>query len=348
MQIQHVNAFAGLVSEWDELADRCAAPPFLRAGWFEAWWRAFGRGRLTLLALRRDERLAAVGAFARRSGRLSALANVHSPFFALLGEDDDAERALARAIYAQPARQVAMAFVPRAPWLEDAGPGAGRLLIWTPLQRSPYVRLSGDFAEFEASLSKRFVTDIRRRRRALGREGAISLEVVDERERVDALLEEAFNLESSGWKDARGTAITSREDTRTFYTEVARWAADAGFLRLVFLRLDGRAIAFEYAFDDGRSWWFLKGGVDPALKRFAPGKLLAHGLIERAYEHGLQTFEFLGADEPWKRDWRPEYRDLFLQLAARRSPLALAETSLLIGYRRYALPLARRTLAAVR
>jgi CelD/BcsL family acetyltransferase involved in cellulose biosynthesis len=348
MEIQVVDAFARLAREWDVLADRCAAPPFLRPGWFEAWWRAFGRGRLTLFAGRRDGRLVAVGAFARRRGRLSALANVHSPFFALLGEDHDAERELAQAIYEQPARHVAMPFVLRTPLLEDAGPRTGRLLVWTPLQRSPYVRLNDDFAAFEASLSKRFVTDIRRRRRALGREGAISVEVVDERRRADALLEEAFQLESSGWKDARGTAIASREDTHTFYTDVARWAADAGFLRLAFLRLDGRAIAFEYAFDDGRSWWFLKGGVDPALKRFAPGKLLAHGLIERAYENGLQTFEFLGADELWKRDWRPEYRELFLQLATRRSPLALAETSLLVGYRRYALPLARRTLAGVR
>jgi CelD/BcsL family acetyltransferase involved in cellulose biosynthesis len=273
---------------------------------------------------------------------------VHSPFFALLGEDDDAKRELARAVYEHRARQVALPFVSRTPVLEDPAPACGRLLLWTLLQRSPYVRLADDFGAFEGALSKKFVTDLRRRRRALEREGKTTIEVVEERGRVDGLLEEAFRLESSGWKDARGTAIASREDTRGFYTDVARWAADAGLLRLVFLRLDGRPIAFEYAFDDGNSWWFLKGGVDPELKRFAPGKLLAHVLIERACASGLQTFEFLGADEPWKRDWRPEYRELFLQLAARRSPLALAESSLLVGYRRYALPLARRTLAAVK
>jgi CelD/BcsL family acetyltransferase involved in cellulose biosynthesis len=348
MEIQVVDAFARLAPEWNELAARCAAPPFLRSGWFEAWWRAFGRGRLALFAGHRDGRIVAVGAFARRRGRLSALANVHSPFFALLGEDDDAKRELASAVYRHPARQVALPFVARTSVLEGPARASGRLLLCTPLQRSPYVRLSDDFAAFEDALAKKFVTDVRRRRRALGREGKTALDVVDERERVDELLEEAFRLESSGWKDARGTAITSRDDTRTFYTDVARWAADTGFLRLAFLRLDGRAIAFEYALEDGHSWWFLKGGVDPALKRFAPGKLLAHALIERACARGLQTFEFLGDDEPWKRDWRPEYRELFLQLVARRSPLALAESSLLVGYRRYALPLARRTLAAVR
>src|SRR5438105_12628854 len=35
-----------LAREWDDLADRVSAPPFLRSGWTAAWWLAFGRGHL--------------------------------------------------------------------------------------------------------------------------------------------------------------------------------------------------------------------------------------------------------------------------------------------------------------
>src|SRR5207247_10269646 len=69
-----------------------------------------------------------------------------------------------------------------------------------------------------------------------------TLEVVDGSERLDELLEEGFRVEASGWKSRAGTAIASRPDTRRFYTDVARWASDRGWLRLAFLRLGGRAL----------------------------------------------------------------------------------------------------------
>src|SRR5690242_3076595 len=32
---------AALVREWDALASRTAAPPYVQPGWIEAWWQAF-------------------------------------------------------------------------------------------------------------------------------------------------------------------------------------------------------------------------------------------------------------------------------------------------------------------
>lgn len=341
------DTFASLATEWDTLADRCAAPPFLRPGWFEAWWSAFGRGRLTILAMRRGGRLVAVAPFARRGDKLCSLANVHTPWFQLLAEDDEAERALARALF-RGIRQVAVCSLDRggsgASRLDDAAREAGRLLLWTPLWRSPYVRLGGDLDALERSLSRKFVADLRRRRRRLADEGAVSVEIAEGGSRLEELLAEAFRIEPSGWKEARRTAIASRVETRRFYTDLAHWAAPAGVLRLAFLRLDGRPIAFEYALDDTRSYWFLKGGVDPEFRRFAPGKLLAHAMIRYSLERGLETFEFLGADEPWKQDWRPEHREIGFRHAFGRSPRALAEGSVVAAYRRCALPVARRML----
>jgi hypothetical protein len=67
-------------------------------------------------------------------------------------------------------------------------------------------------------------------------------------------------IEASGWKGERGAAIISRPETRSFYTEVSRWAARNGWLRLAFLRLDGRALAFQCGLEDGGTHYFLKGG----------------------------------------------------------------------------------------
>src|SRR5262249_41813831 len=42
-----------LAREWEELADRVQAVPWVRPGWVAAWWRAFGKGALEVLAVRR-------------------------------------------------------------------------------------------------------------------------------------------------------------------------------------------------------------------------------------------------------------------------------------------------------
>ena len=99
---------------------------------------------------------------------------------------------------------------------------------------------------------------------------------LDGRDGLDSLLTEGFAIESAGWKAAGGTAIVSRAETEGFYREVAAWAAQRGWLRLAFLRLDGRALAFEFAIEEGGVYYALKSGFDPAYRAFSPGTLLIH------------------------------------------------------------------------
>ena len=79
-------------------------------------------------------------------------------------------------------------------------------------------------------------------------------------------------MEGSGWKTR--TAIASRPDTRRFYRDVARWAAGRGWLRLGFLRLDGRALAFDFCLEHAGTHYLLKTGFDPAFRAYGPGMLM--------------------------------------------------------------------------
>jgi CelD/BcsL family acetyltransferase involved in cellulose biosynthesis len=93
---------------------------------------------------------------------------------------------------------------------------------------------------------------------------------------------------------------------------LAEWAAARGTLRLAFLRLGGRAIAFQLALQEARRYYFLKGGYATEYARFAPGKLLVQATLERAYGERLESFEFLGAAEPWKLEWTDTVRERVL------------------------------------
>ncbi|HKP16849.1 MAG TPA: GNAT family N-acetyltransferase [Gaiellaceae bacterium] len=348
MDFEVLDSIERIAPEWDELATRAAAPPFARPGWFQVWWRAFGRGRLELLAARRGARLVGVAPLSRHRGSLLALANVHSPRFTLLSDDEEAELGLAERLFDENPLHTVFCYVEAGvdgvATVERVARSRSRRLFTAPIQRSPYVELDGDWDGFEHSLSSKFVADLRRRRRALEREGEVGVEVVEGAAAVNGTLSEVFALEPSGWKDERGTAITASPATRRFYTELAEWAAAEGFLRLAFLRLDGRPLACQYALEDAGGWYFLKGGIAPDAKRFAPGKLLAHAMIRRAYDSGLRWFEFLGAAEAWKSDWRPAHRDLVIQHSFPRGPVGLGWSSAVAAWRLGALPLAKRIL----
>jgi CelD/BcsL family acetyltransferase involved in cellulose biosynthesis len=72
-------------AEWDALADRAGAAPFLRPGWVSAWWRAFGRGRLEILTSSGSGgRLDAVLPVVHRHGAIHAPSNWHTPQYGLL------------------------------------------------------------------------------------------------------------------------------------------------------------------------------------------------------------------------------------------------------------------------
>jgi CelD/BcsL family acetyltransferase involved in cellulose biosynthesis len=337
-----------LEREWDALVDRTPEPsPWMRPGWIGPWWQSFGRGRLDVVTVRRDARLVALAPLVERRGVLSSVTNYHSPEFEFVAEDAPAAAELARILVTRSPRRLQLGFVaPDAAWLDvlrSAARGAGYRLAQRVLERSPYIDTSGDWGAYTGRRDAKLLREVRRRRRRLGDEGEVAIAVADGGERLDALLDEGFAVEAAGWKGTGGTAIASDPATTRFYRDVAAWAAARGSLRLAFLRLDGRALAFDFAIEENGRHFLLKTGYDPGYRRFAPAVLLRHAMIERAFAAGLATYEFLGRDEPWKLEWTSELRPRVLVQAFAASPAGRAD----LAAHRYGRPFAKRALALV-
>jgi CelD/BcsL family acetyltransferase involved in cellulose biosynthesis len=192
---------------------------------------------------------------------------------------------------------------------EEAARAGYRLLASEP-RWAPWLAIETDFDAFRRERRPRFLADLRRRRRALAREGRVELEVVcpDVGEPLAPRLDEFFRLEQSGWKALVDTAIASRPESRRFYTDVASWAARRGTLRLFFLRAGGRAIAAQLAIEEQGVLYCLKMGYDPAFARFAPGHLALHDVFAWAFARRLDRIELLGDDDAWKRRWTTTFR----------------------------------------
>jgi CelD/BcsL family acetyltransferase involved in cellulose biosynthesis len=330
--------------EWDGLADRTGAPAWWRPGWVRAWWRAFGRGRLMLVTVRRGERLVGVAPMERRGGDLRSPSNYHTPSFGLVAADEAAMASLAAALIRAAPRRLTVKFLPTSEpslaALESASRDAGRPRYVRVLERCPYLTLEGSWADLLESRRNQLVRELRRRRRRLSARGRFEMDVQDGREDLERYLEEGFAVEAAGWKGEGGTAIASSPATRDFYTEIGRWLATRGVLRLTYLRLDGTPFAFEFAIKERDRHVLLKTGYDEAFRSDAPGTLLRAASIERAFECGVRRYDFLGKDDPWKREWTSTVETQVQLQSFRRSPDAMADWAA----QRYLRPLARRIL----
>jgi CelD/BcsL family acetyltransferase involved in cellulose biosynthesis len=304
-----------LVIEWERLAQQTNASPFVWPGWIEAWWHAFGEGQLQVFAAYDNGRLTGVAPLRRSGGVLRSLANGEvTPLFGFLALNETAEKALSHGLFAQEPRRVDLSFLSSTDTsvlqVHAAAKAARYRLITESIEAAPYVAIDNNWDAYERGLRRKFRSELRRRQRRLEEEGRLTLDVFDGTESLDELLEEGFRVEGSGWKGAYGTSINSSPALRRFYTKVGYWAADRGWLKLAYLRLNGQTLAFDYCLEYNKTHYLLKTGFDPAYGKFAPGMIMRHLMLARAFSEGLSAYDFLGAGHsPWKEEWTSKHEE---------------------------------------
>ncbi len=316
MSVPEWCPIASVEAEWDALADRIDAEPWLRPGWFQAWTDAFSQRPVTCLVLRGREGLRGLIPVVRYRSTLVSPTNWHSPGYSVIAEDDATQRALLQALIADVRNRLSLRFLPddAAAVLRDCA--VGHRATTRIILNSPYVEIGRE------TLSKNTRKHLRKAHRRLSERGRVTFEVVTASDEVARVLDEGFAVEAAGWKGRNGTAIRSRPDTRRFYEQVARWAAQRGLLRLFFLRVAGRAVAFAFVLQDGHRLYDLKTGFDEAFAEASPGILITREMLSYGAQEGLSTFEFLGATADWKLRFATGARALHEVQIFGRGPVA--------------------------
>ncbi len=219
------------------------------------------------------------------------------------------------------------------------------MVVTRRLPNSPFITLDPSWEEPESHLNARRRSDLRRARRRAERLGEVTSEIrCPEPGEVDALLDEALEVEARSWKREAKTAILCDPQEEAFIRGYAAAACPEGVLRLGFLRIDGQAVAMQIAMVAGGGYWLLKVGYDDEFAACSPGILLLRDSIAQAATAGLRSFEFLGRSEPWIGAWTEQERETVALHAYPRTPLgaaALAADATAMGARQ-----ARRRVAA--
>lgn len=312
------EALDDIEAEWETLVTRLDQPPFLRPGWFQAWQESFG-GDLNALTIRRGRELVGLLVVDRSPDFLRLPANTETPYFDAITGNDELRRVLLTTALSLSKHHLVIPCLPaeQRTVIDDfcaIAERRGYRLMMQPCRLSPYVDVTGTWTDYLGSQPKKQRHEIRRHRRRLREAGDVEIRVHDGTRNLEGLLAEGFRLEASGWKEEFGTAIVSQARLQGFYTRLAQWAAEQGWLRLVFLELDGMPIAFDYVLEHANVRWVLKTGFDPEAHHLSPGTVLRSHEIETAFDDDTRRYELLGtmsgSHEAWKAIWANARREL--------------------------------------
>ena len=165
------------------------------------------------------------------------------------------------------------------------------------LQPAPYIPLPGNFDQYLAGIDKKQRHEIRRKLRNVEQDLAESeLYITEEPEKLEADVD-AF-LDMMAQDPHKREFLT--ETMRQHLHNTARFALENGWLQLAFFTLDGNKAAANMSFNYNHRLWLYNSGWDWEYREYSPGWILIAYLIRWASENGVEEFDFMRGDEPYK------------------------------------------------
>jgi CelD/BcsL family acetyltransferase involved in cellulose biosynthesis len=127
--------------------------------------------------------------------------------------------------------------------------------------------------------------------------------VLTDPDKLEPTMTECLELEASGWKGKKGTAIHCLPKVERFYRGLASQAAQVGLLAIYTLRLDGRLIAFVLCLRDQRRIDALKAAYDETMATESPNNVLYYMILERECRQGRFASFHWGPPYSYKARW---------------------------------------------
>ena len=319
-----IEALDALEAEWDELVRAMPKPtPFLLHGWVRAWLEHYAQDAAPAIHIaRRDRQLVAALPLVvrRRFGlRIASFVGDDRPFVdVLLAPGEELETARALCDFAAQSHDCAsLGMISAESTIVRA---CGKRLRLIPRVGAPVLDLSNGFEQtYHEKYSSKARREHARRRRKLDELGKVEFVLAKTPEELEPALDDAFRLHALRWEGRFDGSTFRTEEGMAFNREALRALAKDDIVRIITLRLNGQAIAFEYYFLVGERMYRYRHGWDPAYANYRLGVLNGLAAIERASDEGATTAEHLGGTEQHKLEFSSRIEGLNVGIGLRGS-----------------------------
>lgn len=170
---------------------------------------------------------------------------------------------------------------------------------------SKFLDFSEGFDAFWNHYNRKFTKGIEKKHQKAGTKGTLRLACVTEMAALPAAFEEFLEVENSGWKGMKGTSVKKQSAKLKFYTTLLNEYGQLGHCQINLLYLDDVVIAAQFCVRIGALLQLLKIGFREEYADLSPGYLIVYELLKKPYgETGINKLSFVtGVD--WIDRWKP-------------------------------------------
>lgn len=339
------NDLIDLREEWQALQERSSARGIYQTWeWVSTWWEHCGDDKQLWLLQARDDRGSLIGlgmlaldshqpqlgsAEGRRWRQLEFIGArdncEHLGFLLEPGEESRIVQAFMRAIKRR-----------QRSWdaLHLSGIPSDSALLGTlqrldiPWQRgpsmiAPYIPLTDDWDEFFNRLSAPKRKAQRRRLRLLDKEfpDNWAFQQVTRPNELRPALDQLVRLHQAVWEDRGEAGAFGDPGRKEFVYALAERFLAAGWLRLYHVTIDGKMTAILFGYEHRGRVYDLVSGIDWDYRKYNVGHILTQLAIHNAVRNGVDEYDFLWGEEPYKYEWRAQDRE-HVTLICFASPIA--------------------------
>jgi CelD/BcsL family acetyltransferase involved in cellulose biosynthesis len=141
---------------------------------------------------------------------------------------------------------------------------------------SSYIRASLDATQdgetlLHEALGAKKLKELRRQRHRLEEHGPVAFEVARKPDEIGPALETFLQLEASGWKGKRGTALIQHAGDATFIRRAVPALAETAQCEVITLRAGTTPVAAGIVLRHQDRAFFFKLGIDERFARYSPG-----------------------------------------------------------------------------
>lgn len=185
----------------------------------------------------------------------------------------------------------------------------------TPRILSSYIRASLDATQDGETLLRdafgsKKLKELRRQRHRLEEHGPVAFDVARRLDEIRPALETFLQLEASGWKGKRGTALVQHAGDATFIRRAVLALAETAQCEIITLRVGTTPVAAGIVLRHQDRAFFFKLGIDERFAKYSPGvqltlELTRHLCADPAIASADST---AGADHPMINPiWRERF-----------------------------------------
>jgi CelD/BcsL family acetyltransferase involved in cellulose biosynthesis len=171
-----------------------------------------------------------------------------------------------------------------------------------PSRTCPIVRIESTWDAYLASRPAQVSRELKRKVRKIERDWKAVWTIAQTPAECARAMEDVWQIERKSWKEGNGTSLTAEQDAVRLYEDFAPRFAQAGWLRIYLLHLNGVPVAHILGAEFRREYYALKTSYDQEYRQASPGQALFFTALKDSFDRKLTAFDFLGDESRWKSE----------------------------------------------